>query len=185
MAQRSRKRRRPAAAPPPAAAAAPEVPAPAGRDDALRRGYARGRERDDAIRARLQPLAPGERPRAVTVSAGFAALLAVGNLIATALSHPTAAEWRFGALQFLILAAAAIGMWRVRYWAVLGFEALLALAVLWAFLSLLRASNLAAVVFCIVVVGACGTLFWFLIRSLARIQMPRYPTGDSRSEPSR
>src|SRR5690606_29470113 len=44
-------------------------------DDALRRGYARAEARNEAIRRQLEPLAPGERPGAVTVAAIVAALL--------------------------------------------------------------------------------------------------------------
>ena len=44
-------------------------------------GYARGRERDERIRAELPPLAPGERPRAVTVAAVVAVLLGAANLV--------------------------------------------------------------------------------------------------------
>ena len=39
----------------------------------------RGEERDAAIRAQLEPLAPGERPRAITVAVIVAAVLAVGE----------------------------------------------------------------------------------------------------------
>ena len=46
----------------------------------MERGYARSRERTEAVRASLEPLAPGERPRAVTVAAVVAALIAVANL---------------------------------------------------------------------------------------------------------
>ena len=46
----------------------------------MARGYARGRERDEAARAELEPLAPGERPRAVTIAAVLAALLGIANL---------------------------------------------------------------------------------------------------------
>ena len=37
--------------------------------------YARSRARDEAARAALKPLEPGERPRAVTVAAVLTALL--------------------------------------------------------------------------------------------------------------
>jgi lipopolysaccharide export LptBFGC system permease protein LptF len=63
----------------------------------------------------------------------------------------------------------------VRYWAVLGFQALLALVVLIFSLFLLRASNLEAVVVCVLVVGLGGWLFFKLIRAMARIQMPERP----------
>jgi hypothetical protein len=146
------------------------------RDATLRAGYARARERDAAARAELEPLAPGERPTSVTVAAIAALVLAVANLVATAVSHPTAAEWRVGAAQAVVLLVAAIGMWKARYWAVLGFELLLALAIVIAFLSLLRAANVAAVLYCVAIIGLCTPLFWKLVRAMARLQMPRTTT---------
>ena len=109
----------------------------------MARGYARGREKDAAARAKLEPLAPGERPRAVTIAAIVAALLGLANLVLLAAgyevagraSSPTAGVLIFAAL----MAAAAIGMWQVRYWAVLGFEALLGIAIVFSALSLLVA----------------------------------------------
>jgi hypothetical protein len=74
-----------------------------------------------------------------------------------------------------VMAAAAIGMWTVRYWAVLGFQVLLGVSLVIALLGLLRASNLAAVLVCLAVIALTGPLFWLLIRSMARIQMPRRP----------
>jgi len=46
------------------------------------RGYARGRAKDEAARAALKPLAPGERPTAVTVGAIAALAIAAANVIA-------------------------------------------------------------------------------------------------------
>ena len=63
-------------------------------------------------------------------------------------------------------------MWQCRYWAVLGFEALLGIAILFAALSLLVASNLAAVLLCLAIIAIASPLFWFLIRAMARIQLP-------------
>lgn len=140
--------------------------------DRMARGYARSRARNDAVRAGLEPLAPGERPRAVTVAAVFAAVAAVANVIATALSDPTGPEWRFGAIQCGVLLAAAIGMWRVKYWAVLGFQALLGITVILAFLALLRAGNAWAAILVLAIIAVCSAQFWFLIRAMARIQMP-------------
>ena len=138
----------------------------------MARGYARARERDAAVREALEPLAPGERPRAVTVAAVFALAVAVANLIAAFLSHPTGDEWRFVAIQCAVLLAAAAGMWRVKYWAVLGFQVLLGLTVLLAFLALLRAGNVWALLLVLAVIAVCSVQFWFLIRAMARIQMP-------------
>ena len=69
----------------------------------------------------------------------------------------------------------AIGMWRLRYGAVLGFMALLAIvatALLAA--SLIEASNVCSgLVVALVVVGGAGYLFFKLVRVLSRIQMPQ------------
>jgi hypothetical protein len=78
-----------------------------------------------------------------------------------------------GALIFAaLMAAAAIGMWQCRYWAVLGFEALLGIAIVFSALSLMVASNLTAVALCLAIIAIASPLFWFLIRAMARIQMP-------------
>jgi hypothetical protein len=141
----------------------------------LERGYARSRARTDAARAELQPLAPGERPRAVTVAAVLAALIALANLVLFLAGWDVRGQEpsTSGTLIFCaIMVVAAAGMWARRYWAVLGFEMLLGIALVGAAISLLRASNLAGVALCLGLIGACGPLFWFLIRAMARLQMP-------------
>jgi hypothetical protein len=79
------------------------------------------------------------------------------------------------------MAVAAVGMWRCRYWAVLGFEALLGIAIAFAALSLMVASNVTAVLLCVAIIAVAAPLFWFLIRAMARIQLParrpREPVG--------
>src|SRR3954467_13560293 len=134
MGQRERRRRQAGPTPTPAPAAP--------------RGYARAREGDEAGRAALAPLKPGERPGAVTAAALVAAALAVANFVCWLAgveiqgNKPSA----FGVLTFVVLmGAAAVGIWRVRYWGLLGFQALLALIVFVFFLFLLTASNGAAV----------------------------------------
>jgi len=139
------------------------------------RGYARSRERDEAVRAQLQPLAPGERPLAVTIAAVLAAVLAVANIGFFLAGWEVAGEdpKPGGVILFaVILLAAAVGMWFRRYWAVLGFQVLLGITAIYAGLSLLFPSNWQAVVLALGVLLATGTLFWFLIRAMARIQMP-------------
>jgi len=147
----------------------------------MARGYARGRARDDAVRAALPPLAPGERPRAVTIAAILAALLGTANLVLLAAGWEIegGAQSVIGVLVFAgLMGAAAIGMWRCRYWAVLGFEALLGIAIVYAALALMVASNLAAVLRCLAVIAIAGPLFWFLIRAMARIQLPARPPRE-------
>jgi len=147
-------------------------------------GYARGRERDAAVRAALEPLAPGERPRAVTAAAILAALLGAANvaLLAAGWEIEGGGQTVVGVLIFAgLMAVAAVGMWRCRYWAVLGFEALLGIAIVYAALALLVAANLEAVLRCLAIIAVAGPLFWFLIRAMARLQLParrpREPVG--------
>jgi hypothetical protein len=151
----------------------------------MARGYARSRERDDAARAALVPLAPGERPRAVTAAALLAALIAAGNLALIVAGWEVDGERPVaGGLVFTgVMVAAAVGMWMVRYWAVLGFQVLLGVSLVIALLGLLRASNLAGVLVCFAIIGIAGPLFWFLIRAMARIQMPRRPPRQRRDPP--
>jgi len=144
--------------------------------------YARSRARDDAVRASLEPLAPGERPLAVTVAAVVAAVLALANLAFFLAGWEVAGEdpSPAGVLLFCaILAAAAVGMWLCRYWAVLGFQVLLGITLVYAGLSLLFPSNWRAFVLAVAVIALAGTLFWFLIRAMARIQMPERGRGPS------
>jgi len=150
----------------------------------MARGYARGRARDEAARAALKPLAPGERPLAVTLAALLAALLGVSNVVLLIAGYEVddRGQAAVGALIFAgLMTAAAIGMWQCRYWAVLGFEALLGIAIVFSALSLMVASNLVAVVLCLAIIAIASPLFWFLIRAMARIQLPsrrpREPVG--------
>jgi hypothetical protein len=69
----------------------------------------------------------------------------------------------------------AVGMWQMRYWAVLGFQAILAIVILIFSLLLIRASSLVGLVVALAVVGGGGFLFYKLVRVLSRIQMPKYP----------
>jgi len=168
-----------------AGAARAGTPAPRTREEKAGRprpaGYARGEARDEAIRARLRPLEAGERPRPVTVGAIAAALLALGNLIAYVAGLKIDGERPAltGIVVYeALLVVAAAGMWRVRYWAVLGFQCLLAITAVFAALALLVASNLQGVLLSLVVMLASGTLFWYLVRVLSRIQMPQRPVRD-------
>lgn len=178
MAPRSRKRghrARPPAAPDGAArrrdgAAGAGAPAagPSGR-----------RRKDDEVRAALRPLAPGERPGAVTVAAIVAVALAGLVIAGYASGARVGGEGSLVSALLLagVLLVAAWGMWRARYWAVLGFQALLAFQIIIAALSLAVASNLWAAALCLAVIGFGGWLFWKLVRAMARIQMPPRP-GD-------
>jgi len=118
---------------------------------------------------------PGERPPAVTIAAVLAGLIALANLVLFLAGWDVQGEdpSTVGTLIFCaIMALAAVGMWARQYWAVLGFEMLLGVAIVGAALSLLRASNLAGVALSVGLIAVCTPLFWFLIRAMARLQMP-------------
>lgn len=74
-----------------------------------------------------------------------------------------------------LMLACATGMWRMRYWAVLGFQTLLAIGVLGFCLALIRASTITAALICVVVIGVGGFLFFKLVRVLSRLQLPTPP----------
>jgi hypothetical protein len=152
-------------------------------DEPTPRGYARGRAKDEAARAELKPLAPGERPTAVTVGAIVAGVLAAANLIAViaglngAIDDDDRARAIAGSLLVTgLLCAVAWGMWNARYWAVLGMQALLGLTLIAAALGIVTAQNAAGMLVLVAIIAGAGTLFWFMVKAMARIQMPEPPT---------
>ena len=140
----------------------------------MERGYARARERDDAARAGLAPLAPGERPLALRLSAGLAALIAAGNLagVVAGLEVDGAQPVVPALILVVVMSAMAVGLWQKRYLFVLLWQALLAVALVYAALSLMLASNAAAVIVCVVILVVAAPLFWMLVRIMARLQAP-------------
>lgn len=143
-----------------------------------RTGQARSEVRDQAAREDLEPLTPGERPTVVTVGAFVALAYAAANAIAFAAGVKVRGQEQQASAVIIfsaIMATAAWGMWNVKYWAVLGFQMLLALIMITLALSLLVATTIAAAVFCLAVGIPSGILFWKLVRAMARIQMPDRP----------
>ncbi len=176
---RSRKRGR--RAPGPSAGGEAVTPDPGGGAAPARR--ARGEERNAEVRAGLEPLREGERPGAVTVAAIVAAALAVANLglFLAGVKVRGQNTQAGGVILFAaLMLVAAGGMWRARYWAVLGFEALLGISLVISALSLVRASNLLGVLVPVTVLSLGGWLFWKLVRAMARIQMPERTPGGGR-----
>jgi uncharacterized membrane protein (DUF2068 family) len=75
----------------------------------------------------------------------------------------------------VLMLLCAVGMWQMRYWAVLGFMALLAILLVFAVGALVKASSILGVAISLVIVAVGGLIFFKLIRVLSRIQMPKYP----------
>jgi hypothetical protein len=135
----------------------------------------RSERRDREAREKLEPLEHAERPTVVTISAVIAVVIGAGTLIAY-LAGATYHGDRPPVVNVIwpvfLMGMAAYGMWRARYWAVLGFDVFLVFVMIVAFIGLIAAKSvLGAVVFVAVLAGA-GTLFFFMVKAMARIQMP-------------
>ena len=148
-------------------------------EGAIARGYARSEERNRAVREQLEPLAEGERPGAVTVGAILAAVMALifwGSTVLAALdvhtirgAHPRPLQVAIVALVFTTMA---VGMWRARYWAVLGFQTLLVFLLLACAGGIVTGGSWAELLATLLLMAGAGALFYFMIRAMARIQMP-------------
>jgi hypothetical protein len=156
VSSRARKRAR--------AAAAGEVKAPS-----------RSELKNAEVRAKLVPLREGERPGAVTAAALVTALLLVMNVAAAIVGYdaPGGGDNAGPLIVYAVLLGVMTwGLWHAKYWAVLGLEALLAITMLIAGLSAPLASDVWSAVLAVAIFLAAGTLFWFLVKAMARIQMP-------------
>jgi hypothetical protein len=130
-------------------------------------------EREELARSSLTPLGPDERPAALLVAVALSAALAIAVLVGGLSIHDLAK--RGGSLPGAIFLAAifaglALGMYRRRYFAVLGFEALLAFQIIVTSLALVVAETLIAAGLCLIAIGLGGWLFWKLVRVMGRIQ---------------
>jgi hypothetical protein len=140
-----------------------------------------GRDRREAerqARAALKPLGPDERPGALMAAVAVCAVLVVAVIVGTLTIHGLSRHG--GSLPgglFLagVLALLAVGMYRRRYWAVLGFEALLAFQVIVTSLALVVADTIRAAALCLLAIVLGGWLFWKLVRVMGRIQAGEAP----------
>jgi hypothetical protein len=142
----------------------------------MKAGYARAEVRNQEAREALEPLAAGERPTVVTVAAVLCALVAISILV----GYLTGAEVdgekpALGQILIpaLLLGTMAWGMWRARYWAVLGFQMILVLLIFSAVFGLAaQAASVGQVVATLGLLAVSGTFFWLMVKAMARIQMP-------------
>jgi hypothetical protein len=140
-------------------------------------GYAKAEVRNQEAREALEPLADGERPLVVTVGAVLSALLALSILggyhagVEVDGEKPRLAQVLAPALLMGIMAW---GMWRARYWAVLGFQLLLVFLIFSAVFGLLvQAASVAQFAVTLGLLAVSGSIFYFMVKAMARIQMPQ------------
>jgi hypothetical protein len=141
-------------------------------------------QREELLRAELEPLGEDERPPALSIAIAVCAVLAIGVIVGAATVHDLSRRGGSlpgGAFLAIVLLLLAFGMYQRRYWAVLGFEALLAFQIIVTSLALVVASTIVAALICVLSVGLGGWLFWKLIRVMGRIQAgERGPAGTLR-----
>jgi hypothetical protein len=135
----------------------------------------RTEEKNRRVRESLDPLEPNERPTVVTISAIVALVIAVGNPLAYLLL-PSLGVDRPPLINVvwptILMGMAAYGLWRARYWAVLGFDVLLVFLMLACVNLLIIASNAVVAVVAVLLIVGAGALFFFMVKAMARIQMP-------------
>jgi len=152
---------------------------------------ARSEAKNEAARQALEPLAEGERPTVVTIGAIVSGLIAVSVLIGWAAGVEVTKFGSDGIQQgeghapiLSVIASTGLmglmsyGMWRARYWAVLGFQAILVLTLLAASLGLLQATKWTQAVGTTALLVGAGAMFYFMIKAMARIQMPERPRPE-------
>jgi hypothetical protein len=141
-------------------------------------------ERNAEARAKLEPLEEGERPTAVTVGAIVSAVLAIIFTVSAglAIAGVDAGGRDIKPLPIIVFGAVlwamTVGMWRSRYWAVLGFQTVLLLVMLASAFGLVVVGSVLQAVGTTLLLAGSATLFYFMIRAMARIQMPSSPGSD-------
>lgn len=148
---------------------------PSGRER-MERGYAKAEQRNREAREALEPLVEGERPLVVTIGAVVAGLVAlsivVGYLAGTEVNGEKP-QFVQVLVPVLIMGMMAWGMWHARYWAVLGFQLILVLLIFSAVTGLLlTASSVTQVLGTLALLAVTGAFFFFMVKAMARIQMP-------------
>src|SRR5689334_5290001 len=142
----------------------------------MERGYARAEERNRDARDALEPLADGERPLVVTIGAVVSTLIAISVVVGYLVGGEVNGEKpRLAQVlaPVLLMGVMAWGMWRARYWAVLGFQLILVLLIFSAFFGLVvGASSLPQIAGTTILLVVAGAFFYFMVKAMARIQMP-------------
>jgi len=165
----------------------PDGPAESGETDPKDRmaaGYSKAEEKNRKVRESLEPLPEGARPKAVTIGAIFGVIVALISWVSVVIavlgveidgSRPNLAQ---PIAVAVVMSLMAWGMWRARYWAVLGFQMLLVLLIIALIIGMVMAGSWALFFGNLVLLILLGTLFFFMVKAMARIQMPERPSAD-------
>ncbi|WP_320672211.1 hypothetical protein [Patulibacter defluvii] len=150
---------------------APTAPAPGGRG-AMTRGYAKAEAKNQAVRDALEPLAPGERPAIIPWVVVWLLVIAAGMVYSaiTADGDNAAGTRASNVLMVILIAVAAIGTWRLRYWAILGTQTILALAVVVGFIALMSLTKAWLLPIAIGQPVISALLFYRMVKVMARVQ---------------
>jgi ABC-type multidrug transport system permease subunit len=153
-----------------------------GGGDRMKEGYAKAEQRNQEAREALEPLAEGERPLVVTIGAVVSALIVlsivIGYLSGVEVNgrQPKVPQVLAPAM---ILSFMAWGMWHSRYWAVLGFQLILVFMIFSAVFGLLvQAASVGQFAATLGLLAVTGTFFYFMVKAMARIQMPNRMPRD-------
>ena len=151
----------------------------------------RSEARNEAAREELEPLAEGDRPLVVTIGAIVSALIAVSAIIGYLAGVEVTKIGSDGIEQgedeapiasivvvVALMGTMAWGMWNARYWAVLGFQAMLVIVLVAATLGLVQATEWPQAVGTTLLIVGAGAMFYFMIKAMARIQMPERPRPE-------
>ncbi len=144
-----------------------------------------------AVRQTLEPLEKGERPTVVTIAAVVSGLVAISSLVGWIAGVQVMQYGSDGIQQgkdeaplFSVIVVVALmgtmawGLWRARYWAVLGFQALMVIVMITGSLFLIQAMSWAEALVTTGLIAGAGALFFFMIKAMARIQMPHRPGSE-------
>jgi hypothetical protein len=142
--------------------------------------------KNQAAREALEPLEPDERPGIVTVAAVISAALALGTILAYAVGLEVEQINDFGAetgqakpnviqtgIFTAVLAVMAYGLWRARYWAVLGFQTILVLWIVLLTFALIQVTDLVRALVIVALLAGTSLIFYRMVKAMARIQMPQ------------
>jgi hypothetical protein len=143
---------------------------------------ARTEAKNQAVRDTLEPLEEGERPGAVTAAAVASAVLTVIFLVSGVIAAFDAIDVYGGDpkpgplfLFALVLGWMTFGLWRARYWAALGFMTMLLFMILATGGGLVLVTSIPQGIATFALFAGACSLFFLMIRAMARIQMPKPP----------